>query len=179
MGAVQPVVGQMQQNVPLNPAQIEPNIKNLQTAIGKYRGTPNAPEAFRTVAGQLKDYVRQANREGKAWYVVFFYDALTVVDRPSAQDVENLRKEAQITIDRPKPTVTGFFKDEATGQITVFLQVYTPNTGENHNVRARVGDEFHNLRITEIIGDNKCVEFEYLVNQDTFQVCTEAARQSR
>lgn len=179
MNAVQPVVSGMQQGAGLEPAQVEPNIKNLQSALGKFRGTPNYQEGSKNAAAQLKEYVRQADREQRVWYVVFFYEALAVVDRDSAKDVERLRQNAQLVIDRPKPDITGFWKDEATGQTTVFLHVTTPSDGKTHDVRAREGDEFYDLRLIEIIGDNKCVKFEYLVNQDTFQVCTDAARQSQ
>ena len=177
--AVQPVVASMQKGEYFNPAQIEPNLKNLQAALAKHRGTPNAQDAIKTVAGQLKDYVRQAHREKKAWYVMYFFDALKLIDPASTKDVERIRQEAQLIIDRPKPRITGFWKDEGTGQTTVFLEITIPSTGAKHEVRAREGDEFDNLRLVEIVGDNKCVKFEYLVNQDTFEVCTSAARQSQ
>ena len=178
MKAVQPVISSYESGAPLGPEQMQPNISALQTALGAHRANPNHVEAFRTVGSRLKDYARQAHRSQKAGYVVYCFDALKMVDAPSAEDIKRLREEAQLIIDMPKATVTGFMTDENNGQTTIFLSVYLPQTGKTESKQVRVGDELFNLRVVEIKGDNRCVVFEYLINNELFEVCTKSARES-
>jgi hypothetical protein len=175
---IEPVVQSFNQELPLNAGQVASNLQTLQTALSSHRGQINAPEALREVASRLKDLVRQAHRQEREWYVVYFFDALRSVDPSSAVDVQRLRNEAQLTIDMPQPVVKGFVTDQATGQTIIFLDVHLPSTGTREQWDAREGDEKYNLRVIEIVGNNRCVRFEYMVTKKEFERCTEAARQA-
>ncbi len=114
----------------------------------------------------------QRARDADRWRVVLaLIDAYEIVAGEMPTRMVRLRERAQINFDRPVVEVKGFFDDLATGHTYVFLSLRDRSTGEVHIVQARVGDEFHELKLLNIIGKKRGVELEYLkVPDETFRV---------
>jgi hypothetical protein len=114
----------------------------------------------------------QKARDDDRWRVVLaLVEAHQIATGEVPDRMARLKERAQIQFDRPQVELKGFFDDLATGQTYVFLRLRERGTGKVHMVQARVGDEFHELRLLKIIGKKRGVELEYLkVPDETFKV---------
>lgn len=137
----------------------------------KHEGSEEGRAAMAAFGHEITENLQQA-RDADRWRVVLaLIDAYEIVTGEMPTRMVRLRERAQIHCDRPVVEVKGFFDDLATGDSYVFLRLRDRTSGEVHVVQARVGDEFHNLKLLKIIGKKRGVELEYLkIPDETFRV---------
>lgn len=149
--------------------QMEEALANLRQTRGEYQATPHGPEGIQRVINELEDIVRRA-QDQEAWtWVIFADEALKTLD-PDHSRFDRWRERAEIQLRRPEVQITGFYEDHETGQETVFMSVYLPEENRRERVQVRPGEEFHGLRLRDIIGRNRGVELEYLEANEIFEV---------
>ena len=149
--------------------QMEEALSNLRQTRAEYQATPHGPEGIQRAVNELENIVRRAE-EREAWtWVIFADEALKTLD-PGHSRFDRLRERAEIRLRRPEVQITGFYEDHETGQETVFMNVYLPEENRRERVQARPGEEFHGLRLRDIIGRNRGVELEYLEANEIFEV---------
>jgi len=136
-------------------------INALRDAQIKYGNTENGPAALREVGVEIAEIARNARDDDRWILVQACVDAYEILNMKSAA-LERLDNRAKELLARPTVEVKGFLDDKETGVINVFLELTDRETKEVKKVTAREGDEFDNLRLVEIIGNNKVVRFEYL-----------------
>ena len=112
---------------------------------------------------------RRAEDQELWTWVIFADEALKTLD-PDHSRFDRLRERAEIRLRRPEVQITGFYEDHETGQETVFMNVYLPEENRRERVQVRPGEEFHGLRLRDIIGRNRGVELEYLEANEIFEV---------
>lgn len=75
---------------------------------------------------------------------------------------------------KPRVNIIGFMTTQ--GQDSVLLEFYLPIEKKTEKQQVRVGEEFYGLKLTEIIGNNQGVRFEYLETGQVFDVLKKSAR---
>lgn len=136
-------------------------INALRDAQIKYGNTDNGPAALREVGAEIAEIARKARDDDRWVLVQACVDAYEILNMKSVA-LERLDNRAKEILSRPTVEVKGFLDDKETGVTNVFLELTNRDTKEVKRITAREGDEFDNLRLVEIIGNNKAVRFEYL-----------------
>ena len=153
----------------LSEEEMEEALQELRQTRAEYQGTPHGPEGIQRAVSELEEVVRRVyDLELWSW-VVFGDKALKVLD-PDHTRFNRMRERAEIQMRRPEVQITGFYEDHDTGQETVFMNVYLPEQNRSERVQVRPGEEFHGLRLRDIIGRNRGVELEYLEANEIFEV---------
>jgi hypothetical protein len=143
-------------------------LAGLRTAKDKHQAGENGKKALTHMAVELEEQLRRSG-EAELWHkAVFLCDALDALD-PGNVRVQRYRDKAKVQLNRPVVRVKSFFEDKATGQTTIFLDVYIPESGKTESVAAREGEEFLGLKFLNIVGNQSGVRFEYLATGDVFE----------
>ena len=120
--------------------------------------TPEGREAQDMMTKRLNDEIKGAE-SAKNWGMCLVFVGGFEVMRPDSNRHGHLKELATAEMERPQVRVTGI--SEARGEATVFLNFYWPLTQVLKKERMRVGEEMHDLKLLEIVGDNKGVRMEY------------------
>jgi hypothetical protein len=130
---------------------------------------PNGPKALLAVANRIEDTMSEA-RGQKNWHKTLYGTRLLEAVTPDNPKITRYRTQAQVEINRPQITITGFvgIDDETTISMTVFM----PSTKKTEKAWVRIGEEFADstMQLIDVIGDNRGVEVLYLANGETYEV---------
>jgi len=121
---------------------------------------PVAQEACKEVAQEVSQWAKTAKEQQRWIWALACIDVFELLGAKSYA-LQRLRQQGEKLIAQPKVFVRGFLDDKGTGQTTIFVEVVNRVTGEKKLISARVGDEFENLRVVEIIHYKNVVRFEY------------------
>ncbi|MFP4172492.1 MAG: hypothetical protein ACLFV4_06225 [Candidatus Hydrogenedentota bacterium] len=149
--------------------QMEETLNEVRETRGEYQATENWAEGRRRAIEEFEDMARRADDRELWTWLIFADEALKTLD-PDHSRFDRLRERAEIQLRRPEVEITGFYEDHDTGQETVFMNVYLPEEDREERVQVRPGEEFHGLRLRDIIGRNRGVELEYLEANEIFEV---------
>lgn len=142
-------------------------MNNIFDFVQKNADNPLAQEACKEVAKEVAQWAKIAkdnNRWVLALVCIDIYETLGA----KSEALRRLRMRGEQLIAQPKVFVRGFLEDKDTGQTTIFVEVINRITGEKKRVAARVGDEFENIRVVEIIPYKNVVRFEYIPIEGMF-----------
>ncbi len=148
---------------------IEEALNSIRQARSEYQATENWAEGRQRAIQEFEAMARRAE-ERELWKWVIFADEALKTLEPNHSRFDRLRQRAEIQLRRPEVRITGFYEDHETSQETVFMDVYLPEENRRERVQARPGEEFHGLRLRDIIGRNRGVELEYLEANEIFEV---------
>lgn len=170
------ILSPLQAYIPFSPDMNYPYIRedvrlqvmnNVFNFVQKYADNPLAQEACKEVAKEVAQWAKIAkdnNRWVLALVCIDIYETLGA----RSEALRRLRMRGEQLIAQPKVFVRGFLEDKDTGQTTIFVEVINRITGEKKRVAARVGDEFENIRVVEIIPYKNVVRFEYIPIEGMF-----------
>ncbi len=128
---------------------------------------PAAQEACKEVAQEVSQWAKTAKEQERWVWALACIDVFELLGAKSYA-LQRLRQQGEKLIAQPKVFIRGFLDDKETGQTTIFVEVVNRVTGEKKLVSARVGDEFENLRVVEIIPYKNVVRFEYIPIEGMF-----------
>ena len=142
-------------------------IKALTDAKTQYGQDEIAQEAFREVGYEAAELAKRA-RDAERWRVALAcVDAFEVLGLQS-HALDRLNTYGRLVMGRPKVAVRGFMEDKEIGVTSVFIELTDRETGKTTRVVKRVGEEFNNLRLVEILKGSNTVRFEYLPIEGMF-----------
>ncbi|MCP4639483.1 MAG: hypothetical protein GY851_03580 [bacterium] len=141
-----------------NPGAIQ---NALNTNRGKLRAEENGEEALLKLSSRISQKLTAAH-DAEQWKSVLVFCTAVEFFEPNNLRTATYRQEAMDEINRPKINVTAIIEDVETGVLTVVMKVFLPAANRSVMVNARVGDEFHDMRVDEIVGRNSAVNFTYL-----------------
>ncbi|MGC8739072.1 MAG: hypothetical protein ACP5UA_10575 [Candidatus Hydrogenedens sp.] len=142
-------------------------INDVFNFVQKYADNPLAQEACKEVAKEVAQWAKIAkdnNRWVLALACIDIYETLGA----KSEALRRLKMRGEQLVAQPKVFIRGFLEDKDTGQTTIFVEVINRITGEKKRVAARVGDEFDNIRVVEIIPYKNVVRFEYIPIEGMF-----------
>jgi hypothetical protein len=136
-------------------------VAGLKQAKQTHGFKENGKQGLAIVSHELETLISEA-RDQERWKLVLgaieAYDVLV----PNASKMTRLKERATLHMTRPLVRLRGFFHDQQTDDIYAFLTVETRPDKVSHDVRARKGDEFFDVRLVDIVGDKDGVLLEYL-----------------
>lgn len=136
-------------------------ISALRDAELQYGSTPAGQEALKDVGHDIVDIAKHA-RDQERWKLVeACVDAYEILNMESVS-LTRLDERAKLMLARPKIEMKGFIDDKEKNATYVFLRLTDRKTGKMKTVTQREGDEFDDLRLVGIIGNNKAVRLEYM-----------------
>ncbi|MBN2309503.1 MAG: hypothetical protein JXR94_11060 [Candidatus Hydrogenedentes bacterium] len=141
----------------------------LQGIQGELRAKQNGETALLKIANDLKDRQKQAFANEKWDMVIVVSEGVEFFEPGNGRTARYLER-ALAEKNRPRVTVKGFYTDQETGAVIVFMDCYLPEQKKTEQVEARVGDEFFDLKLERIIGRNSAVELTYLRTGNKYQV---------
>jgi len=142
-------------------------IRNVYDFVQKHSENPLAQEACKEVAKEVAQWAKVA-KENDRWVLALACIDIYEILGARSEALKRLRMKGEQLIAQPKIFVRGFLDDKNTGQTTIFVEVINRITGEKKRVAARVGDEFDNIRVVEIIPYKNIVRFEYIPIEGMF-----------
>ncbi len=142
-------------------------ISNVYDFVQKNAENPLAQEACKEVAKEVAQWAKIA-KENDRWVLALACIDIYEILGARSEALRRLRMRGEQLIAQPKIFVRGFLDDKNTGQTTIFVEVINRITGEKKRVAARVGDEFDNIRVVEIIPYKNIVRFEYIPIEGMF-----------
>lgn len=147
--------------------QVINGLRDAQLQYGKYA---QGQEVLKEVGNEFAEMAKRA-RDQEQWPLVeACIDAFELLNLHS-EVLSRLDDRAKLMIAKPKVEVKGFLEDRETKAINIFVQTTDRSTGKIKTTTRREGEEFDDMRIVRIIGNNYAVEFEYLkIPGLTFQV---------
>ena len=145
-------------------------LDGLRGAKAKHQVTENGQAALATITHEIADLIRKA-KEVERWKLVLGGIAAYEVMDPGNTKYRRLAELAELYRRRPQVWINGFFDDNENDDTYVFLKVKLRPSNEMKQVRVRKGEEFHNLRFAEIVGNKKGIKLEYLlIPGDTWEI---------
>jgi len=135
--------------------------------VQKNADNPLAQEACKEVAKEVAQWAKIA-KENNRWVLALVCIDVYETLGAKSEALRRLRTRGEQLIAQPKVFVRGLLEDKETGQTTIFVEVINRITGEKKRVAARVGDEFENIRVVEIIPYKNVVRFEYIPIEGMF-----------
>ncbi len=139
---------------------IQDIINQMQSRRLQLTATDNGRGALQLITTDVDEAIRGA-REEEQWVKIKALCMVYAALQPGNERYNKLMEQAQIMINRPKITVTGFV--ELDGELYAFIDLFDPKTGQSTNYRCREGEEFHGvMRLVRIIGNQQSIEVEYL-----------------
>ncbi len=146
------------------PAPPDPSIQDLLNQAQSRRlqltATENGRGGLALITRDVDDAIRAA-RDEERWRKIKALCMLYGILQPGNERYAKVAEHAEIMLNRPQVTVTGFI--ELDGELYAFMDLFDPKTGETTNYRRREGEEFHGvMRLVSIIGNQQSVELEYL-----------------
>lgn len=166
----------LQSSIPISPDVNYPYIReevriqvitNVYDFVQKNAENPLAQEASKEVAKEVAQWARIA-KDNNRWVLALACIDIYEILGARSETLRRLRMRGEQLIAQPKIFVRGFLDDKNTGQTTIFVEVINRITGERKRVAARVGDEFDNIRVVEIIPYKNIVRFEYIPIEGMF-----------
>lgn len=133
----------------------------LKSEYQKNRGKVNGPEALTIVQRELEDIIRLA-RDQERWRLVVGCIGAFKAVAPNSSKMDALLRRADLHMRRPIVRVRGFFDDNENNETYVFLEFTLRPSMKKYQERMRVGDEKHEVRLLDLVGDKKGVRLEYL-----------------
>ncbi len=132
----------------------------------KSQGSENGKQALKMIAHEIETII-QKGRDQERYPLVLGAIAGYKVLEPIGVTMQRLKDRAELEVKRPFITIKGFLDDKATGETYVFLLVERANEDfELHPVLqkepVRKGEEFHDCRLVDFVGDKKGVTLEYI-----------------
>lgn len=148
-------------------------LSKVRSAYAQNSRTPEGKKALRMILSKIDERARYAEQiEG--WKYVLVYCEAHDVFNPGSTKFDRLKKRADVELRKPKVRIKGL--PEAQGEVVAMLVFTFPLTGQSiDDIRMRVGEELHGLRLVDVVGNNKGLIFEYLETGETFEVLTKAA----
>jgi len=144
-------------------------LSGLRSGKAKHQMTENGKKALDIIAVDCNSALDSAIA-AESWHaVVLACDALDIIE-PNNVRTDRQRRRAQMEINRPKVTIKGFMTDEETNEVFVFLDVYLPQSKETVKERVREGQEFHGLRLVNIIGKEKGIKMQHVESGETYEI---------
>lgn len=141
--------------------QREQVIAGIREAQQRYGAKDYAQAAFRELGAEIAQLALRA-RDQERWRLVeALIDVHEMLQLESVM-MDRLSDRAEKILAMPKVKVRGFFEDQQSKSLTVFMEVTDRFNTKRQMVRARVGETFNDLRLKEIIGNNSGVRLEYL-----------------
>ena len=134
----------------------------LKAAKQKFQHTENGKQALRMVTHDVEEMIQNA-RDQSRWRIVKDCIETWRILSPGSAKMDRLEERTNLHLRQPRVTVKGFFDDAQTGDTYVFLEVTEQPSKKRHDIRARVGEEFFDVELLDIVGDNKGVKLEYLL----------------
>jgi hypothetical protein len=138
--------------------------------LNKFQGKQNmgaAKAAVTDAASMQLDAARQAAEEDQSpaatgWTAVMTLAEVVEVLDPSNAKVERVKRQALEEINRPRVVGMPSFVEHE-GTVTVFLNVFFPETGKEVDYRPREGEVFAEgkMRLKEVIGNMQGVRIAY------------------
>ncbi len=142
-------------------------VRNMYDFVQNNSENPLAQEAFKEVAKEVAQWARIA-KDNNRWVLALACIDIYEILGARSEALRRLRMRGEQLIAQPKIFVRGFLDDKNTGQTTIFVEIINRITGERKRVAARVGDEFDNIRVVEIIPYKNIVRFEYIPIEGMF-----------
>ncbi len=135
-------------------------INGLRDAQLQYGAYPAGQEVLRELGYEIVDIAKRA-RDQERWRLVeACVDAHEILNLDNAM-ISRLDARAQEVLSRPTVEVKGFIDDGEKKITSIFLRITDRTTGRMKSLTAREGDEFDELKVINIVGNNKAVRFEY------------------
>ncbi|HOK10215.1 MAG TPA: hypothetical protein PLT82_11505 [Candidatus Hydrogenedens sp.] len=162
--------------IPTSPETPTPGLKEevriqvlnaLFEFVQKNSGNPTAQEACKEVSQEVAQWAKIAKEQNRWVLALACIDVFELLGARS-EALQRLKERGQLLITTPKIMVRGFLDDKETGNTTIFVEVINRQTGESKRVAARVGDEFDNIRVVDIIPFKNIVRFEYIPIEGMF-----------
>lgn len=146
------------------PAPPDPTIQDILNQVQSRRmqlaATENGRRAIQLITQDVDEAIRTARSE-EEWRKVKALCMLFMALQPGNERYASLMERAEIMMNRPQITVTGFV--EVDGELYAFMDLFDPKTGTTTNYRRREGEEFHDvMRLVRIVGNQQAIEVEYL-----------------
>ncbi len=170
------IVGELQLNGPLPaPGSRYPRgasqqfIATIRTAKSQNSISEDGKRALAIVSQELDRRLR-ALEKAELWEHVLTYCDAHVVFNPTSKKFDRAHDRAVVELRKPKVTLQGFYFDGKSNQTAVFMDFYIPTTQASYSEKVRVGEEFHGLKLIEIVGDNQGINLEYLETGEAFTV---------
>lgn len=139
---------------------VEGIISSVQGRQMQLSATENGRTAIQRITRDVDEAIRTARDEERFRKVKALCQVHRVL-QPGNDRYAKVEEHAQMMLDRPEITVTGFA--ESAGELYVFISLRDPKTGETVSYQRREGEEFHDvMRLVRIIGNLQAVEVEYL-----------------
>ncbi len=166
LAEIRPVIEPLRNSVRTGAASLpdadrEQMMWNLRNAIVAHGDTEYGREALRELGYEIMDVAKRAGMLEHHWLVLTCIDAIELLAMGSHL-LDRLGERANVMLERPAVRVRGFLDDHEKSDTYVFLELINRRDGMVERVEARIGDEFHNLRLVDIIGRNRGVRLEYL-----------------
>jgi len=89
---------------------------------------------------------------------------------PGSTKTQRYLKQAEAERMRPRISLTRILEDLETNVVNVYVEVHLPKTNTTEELRVRVGDVFHGVRLDRIIGQNSAIEITYLETNRTYRI---------
>ncbi len=138
--------------------QVINGLRDAQMQYGQYE---QGQETLREIGDEIAEIAKRARGQERWLLVEACIDAYELLNLHS-EVLSRLDDHAKLMIAKPKVEVKGFLEDKQTNAINIFVQTTDRSTGKIKTTTRREGEEFDDLRIVRIIGNNHAVEFEYL-----------------
>ncbi len=170
------IVSPLQSYIPFSPDVNYPYIRedvrvqimnNVFDFVQENSENPLAQDACKEVAQEVAQWARIA-KDNNRWVLALVCIDVYEMLGARSQALQRLRMRGEQLIAQPKIFVRGFLDDKDTGQTTIFVEIINRITGEKKRVAARVGDEFENIRVVEIVPYKNVVRFEYIPIEGMF-----------
>ena len=156
--------------------QVRQEVNDVKARL---RTEVNGDRALRLITSDVVDALRDARDAAREapdaqrwrWEAVLrLCDALEVLDPTDTVRLRRYREEAETQLRKPQVNLTGFFRDETTGEELAFVNVFLPEKNETESMTIREGDEFHDMRFMQIIGTQRGIRLQYLPTGEVIDV---------
>jgi len=146
--------------------------KAMSGARRNHKDTPEGQRVLQIVNQQVDQRIR-ALEGALAWEhtlgTIEGFEALN----PGSPKWSTSKERALIELQKPKVKIIGFMQDAA------ILEFYLPITKQTDKQRVRPGEEFHDVTLVEVIGNNQGVRLRYGATGETFDVFTKSASKTK
>lgn len=160
--AIQPLRNTSVPGAPgLSEEQRQQVMMSLHNVIVTYGSNQYGKEALRELGYEVLDLAKKASASERYRLALACIEAAELLQVDSLY-LKRLGPKAELMLKKPKVAVKGFVDDIEKKQLYVFLELTDHLTGKTERLEAREGDEFHDLRLVRVIGNNKAVLLEYL-----------------
>ncbi len=166
LAEIRPAIEALRQSVrmgaaAMHAAEREQMMWRLHQAVVTYGDEEFGRRALSELGFEIMDLAQSAARSEQHELVLTCIDAVELLALESRL-LERLGDRASVMLERPAVRVRGFLDDHEKRDTYVFFELVNRQDGSVERAEVRIGDEFHNLRLVDIIGRNRGVLLEYL-----------------